>query len=1159
MPAFCTVQNCGDKYGHADNISFHKFPFKRQELMQKWLDFAQRGPDWQPSKWSAICSRHFRDEDFNCAADRKILKKTAVPCLRNLKYAQNIEKVHREQKHTENTANEKAENQNTAKIAVNDPLPVAEACNETGVEFDDEVEQRLQTTPLQSSPNAPHKFKCRLCGSACSAVVSFSTNFEIYGMIQKCFPTLNIQKDDNLPKEMCRLCLKRVESFSRFIDKVLETQSELQRKYRTEKTNSSTRFAERPLKVKQEPVVRVKQELPEGFDSFLSDDLDMGMDEGCEQEHDTDTIVEQKYDFCDFPMLNAQDIINNCDIMEIINLDDPFINIPDDDANTNCENNAQNQKQQEHTMQQQQQERHKRNLLSAHELLQNHLLNEEHNYAYTTEDMKEECQFKSTYKTEKTDGAECEDQADFMANAPTEDEEQSAYAGDEQHNGVNGAATSLYKENYVPSNLHLEHAAAANVAKSTSNADTTTSPASDTRSTRPIVTSVSELSDAAITLPNRTVEDRTRAEKLVVTAVDDIPIPPAPTSDAAAATTKVCAPATSTVAMKTHAKPNIVVLDESIVKSSNAFQLHTCHTCHLKFFSVESLNQHYIVAHPPQPQMQEQQATQMRVEQQKLQDVQMQQLQQLMDPYTAQPHNLLTQNQHYQQQPHQHQQQEQQQQQQAERLPMVSVPGDYVWKYYGGATDVGSDVYNNNRKLEKDFDTNTACTADLHKTNDTHAFLQPSVFGFEHANAPNCAADAAAAGLIGAPNAVRILEMKRTFLRQHDPFSSMANIQAEYVKTALNSNEPTKSDSVCAATSVPPGAVEHTFKIPATSTSARMLKPKRTKRRALLSRHISARLAALERKINAKTTPDIVAAEYRLLGRRYKQLQLECASLKLQILERQMKVTKSKSSAAVRFRCRICLAKFKSIQRLLQHKRTRSHWARRRTVPKRFAATCCGCEKFFRHKIALHNHMRYICQALPLRCFKMQMQTFKCRYCRCSTFNHWRLYRRHEVKCKTSKQRRKQHIRQRGRRGGRLHHHQAQPVTVQPPTECRKERSAAPNSPHAVRPLKHKHRSTDAMRDYACPLCAKVFASANRLSQHRITHSDQRRHQCALCERAYKRRNGLMQHVRAFHLKLKPHQCVVCQRAYALKSDMLRCRHATVKRARVQDMACSGE
>ncbi|XP_018783680.1 PREDICTED: uncharacterized protein LOC108965600 isoform X2 [Bactrocera latifrons] len=1149
MPAFCAVQNCGDKYGHAENISFHKFPFKRQELMKKWLDFAQRGPDWQPSKWSAICSRHFRDDDFNCAPDRKILKKTAVPCLHNQKHVQTIEKQYTERKQ-EDIAKETSLQQTATKTAISSS-PATETYNEACEEFDETAEQRMQTTSLQSSPNAPNKYKCRLCGSACSAVVSFSTNFEIYGMIQKCFPTLNIQKDDNLPKEMCRLCLKRVESFSRFIDKVLETQSELQRKYRTEKKDNNTRFAERPLKVKQEPVVRVKQELPEGFDSFLSDDLDMGMDEGCEPEHDSEAIVEQKYDFCDFPMLNAQDIINNCDIMEIINLDDPFINIPDDDANTNCENNTQNSKQQDNAMQQQQQERNKRTLLSAHELLQNHLLSEEHNYAYTTEDLKEECQFKSTYKTEKTDGGECGDRGDFIANVGTEDDEQTGYAGDEHHNVENGAST---EENYAPPNIHLQNVAASNVEKPTTAADTTATPP-DTRSTRPIVTSVSELSDASITLPNRTVEDHNRAEKLVVTAVDDIP---ASNSDAAATATKVSVSTSATAPMKTHPKPNIVVLDESIVKSSNAFQLHTCHNCHLKFFSIETLNQHYIVAHQTQAQMQEQ-GTQMRVEQEKLQSVQMQQLQQLLDPYNPSiQQNMVTQNHHYQQQ------QQQQQQQHDERLPMVSVPGDYVWKYYAASNDVRSEAFNNNCKLEKGFCSTTACTDSLHKTNDTHTFLQPNVFGFEHSNAaknsymtPNCAAKDTSS-LNGAPNAVRILEMKRTFLRQHDPFSNMTNIQADYLKAPLNNNDVTKSDSICAVTSLAP---ENSFKtstpaIPPTLTLARMQKPKRSKRRVLLSRHISARLTALERKINAKRAPDVITAEYRQLGRRYKKLQLKCKSLQILILEKQRKEASSKStisSATKRLRCRFCRETFKSIQRLLQHKRTLGHWARR--TPKRFASTCCGCEKFFRHKIALHNHMRYICQALPLRCFKMQMQTFKCRYCRRSTFNHWRLYRRHEVKCKFRRQRRKQRSRQRRR------HHYQQQVTVQPLTPPNKQRDAALRSTHALlaNARQSKQKAAATTRTYACILCAKVFASANRLSQHRITHSDQRRHQCSMCERAYKRRNGLMQHVRAFHLKLKPHQCVVCQRSYALKSDMLRCRHAAVKRARLNEIACSAE
>ncbi|XP_036319067.1 uncharacterized protein LOC118733669 isoform X2 [Rhagoletis pomonella] len=655
MPSFCAVQNCSDKYGHADNISFHKFPFKREELLQKWLDFAERGTDWRPSKWSAICSRHFRDEDFKCSADRKILKKAAVPSLRMLKHIHAPDSDNLQAAPTEDVSKDKLLVQSKEKTTDGDDIPVAEAVEDNVEDCDEEEQNGLQNTPLTSSPSAP-KVKCRLCGSTCSSVVSFSTNFEIYGMIQKCFPTLNIQKDDHLPKEMCRTCLKRLETFSRFVDKVLETQSELQRKYRIEKANNSSRAIERQLKVKQEPVVRVKQEVAEGFESFLSDDLDMGMDEGCEQENEADTSVEQKYDFCDFPMLNAQDIINNCDIMEIINLDDPFINIPDDDANTNCENGteAQQQEQQqepEQSKHHQGQQRNKSVLPSAHDLLQTHLLSEEHNYAYTTEDLKEEWQLRNIYKTEKTDGTEYGEAAEFIANAEPEDDEQGGYAGEEQQHGDNDNTAIMYKENFssindVPSN----NANTENVAASSH------SPAAETRSTRPIVTSVSDFADASLNLSNGTASGHIHNEKLVVTAVNDIL---APNADSTAAPSGVTASTSPTVAIKAHAKPNIVVLNESIVKSSSVFQLHTCQCCQLKFFSVESLNQHYNVAHQSQTPLEE--GSQLRAEQQKQQGEhaqQQQQLQvrQLQHPYNQQQQqNMLTLN-NFQQ----HQQQQQQ-------------------------------------------------------------------------------------------------------------------------------------------------------------------------------------------------------------------------------------------------------------------------------------------------------------------------------------------------------------------------------------------------------------------------------------------------------------------------------------------------------------------
>ncbi|XP_017029485.1 uncharacterized protein [Drosophila kikkawai] len=433
MPAHCAVVNCSDKYLHAGSISFHRFPFKRKDLLQKWQDFTQRTGQWMPSKWSAVCSRHFVDDDFNCSNNRKTLKKNAVPTVRL----------------PEEDAPSVPVKQHVAPTRpANKPtLASAAEATATGV-----------------------KATCRFCGTSALNCSSFDNNFELFGMIQRCFPTLQILQDDTLPKDICKECCLKLEQFSQFIDVVMQAQSELQRKYR------------RQLKIKQEPCpVRVKQEACESLDNLFPDELDLGLeqDEGCEHEE-----TEQKFQFCDFPMLNSQDIINNCDIMEIINLDDPFINIPDDaDVGGQAERSEP--------------------LRTANEMLQSELLTEEHNYA------KEEWPLPNLqYKTEKVEGAEVAPEAGPPPpNAPPA----------------------------MP----------------------------DTRSCKPIVTNVSQI-------PNPML-----CELLPAPA----PVPPPPTSS----------------------KPNIVVLNDSVVQSSDAFRLHSCSLCTAKFITLESLNQHFALSHNSTP------------------------------------------------------------------------------------------------------------------------------------------------------------------------------------------------------------------------------------------------------------------------------------------------------------------------------------------------------------------------------------------------------------------------------------------------------------------------------------------------------------------------------------------------------------------------------
>ncbi|XP_065358105.1 zinc finger protein 484 [Calliphora vicina] len=489
MPSFCAVATCNDRYGHSENISFHKFPLKRLHLLKQWEEFIQkqRGEDWHASRWSSLCSRHFRDEDFRSLNERRTLKKTAVPCLFG-------ERGHGVSE--------------TEKSKCKKPAKIIETCENTREkEFKEilAIKERLEDAVVESSAvtlNVP-KSNCRLCGVASIPEADFLQNIELYGLLQKCFPTLNFQQEDTLPKVMCAPCHKSLEDFGNFVDRVWTAQTELQRKFRT-------RAVEKPVKIKQEPLVRVKQEVAEsgyeerqdtnGFGG-ANEDYDGALEGGVHEEED-----DQKFEFCDFP------IINDCDIMEIINLDDPFINIPDDDNTTTVH-------EEEEILQKPIHEPVMNYMPTAHELLQSHLLMEEHNYAYIDADaeFKEERQI---YKTEKSDNDER--LLEYVAANGQELQQlplplPATYSTD----------FNLNQQHQPFENNHLDNGAGF-----------------EKRALKPIVTSVS-----AIQQPTKSSSN------------------------------------------------GIVVLNESIVKSGCGFQLHACILCQLKFFSVESLKQHYTQNH----------------------------------------------------------------------------------------------------------------------------------------------------------------------------------------------------------------------------------------------------------------------------------------------------------------------------------------------------------------------------------------------------------------------------------------------------------------------------------------------------------------------------------------------------------------------------------
>ena len=68
-----------------------RFPLQKPELLQRWLN-AMRRADWSPSKYSVLCEKHFKQEDYVIGEiqstsavnlSKKYLRADAVPSVFN--------------------------------------------------------------------------------------------------------------------------------------------------------------------------------------------------------------------------------------------------------------------------------------------------------------------------------------------------------------------------------------------------------------------------------------------------------------------------------------------------------------------------------------------------------------------------------------------------------------------------------------------------------------------------------------------------------------------------------------------------------------------------------------------------------------------------------------------------------------------------------------------------------------------------------------------------------------------------------------------------------------------------------------------------------------------------------------------------------------------
>lgn len=812
MPSFCAVINCNDRYGHSENISFHKFPIKRLDLLKQWEEFIQkqRGKDWHASRWTSLCSRHFREEDFRSLNERKTLKKTAVPSLLGEQEEAAVGRNTEKSKTKKNPKVVVETLENTRDKEFKEILAIKER-------LEDEGGVGIGGVVAGVGTNVP-KSNCRLCGISAVPVATFLTNYELYGMLQKCFPTLNIQQEDALPKVLCEPCHKNLEEFGTFVDRVWTAQTELQRKYRS-------RIVEKPVKIKQEPLVRVKQEVAESgygehHDSHggTNEDYDTALDGGVHEDGD-----DQKYEFCDFP------IINDCDIMEIINLDDPFINIPDDDNTTTVNDGEEN-------MQKPLQEQIMHYLPTAHELLQSHLLMEEHNYAYIdAEDFKEERQI---YKTEKSDNDER--LMEFSVTTPVTQQPTPALSQ------KTDLRQFVEHQHYTINSENFEYSE-------------TSSHSYEKRALKPIVTSVS-----AIQQPTKTSSN------------------------------------------------GIVVLNESIVKSGCGFQLHACMVCQLKFFSVESLKQHYTQTHG---------------------------------------------------------------------TPMVTVPSENITMEK--ATEQSC-------KMEKEF------TEPPTENFRTHDDLMPNVHYLPN-DLQQCTE-----------------QLKETKTETPEPLverpSNESNQNSAQCKNDISQKSNTSTNKQLKQSEVPQNEVVHNFIKRKTKNTKYPIKSKKSQNVSL----------------------NTMANQYQQLKKLYQKLQKKCINLEQNVEQLQLMPTTRKA--------KVCNNKTNKLLKQIKNTPLQN-------LPSQPAAAAA----------TINANIK-----IPVQ------------------------------KC-----------------------------TIVP--------------------------SSNSTSAFTCVVCSKIFSNSNSLRQHKITHTEERKHICSLCQRSFKRRNGLLQHLKGFHLQVKPFACPVCKHCYALKCDMLRCKHSILK------------
>lgn len=367
----------------------NRFPLTNPELLAKWIKFTDRGLNWRPSRWSSICSRHFDSSDFREYLSRKCLKKTAIPTI--------VTKNNISYETYQICENNSCENTRTMHSELDDDLAVA--AMEQSQHNEKSESEAIENCRLCGERGDEHL----LSNSNPTATLD---DHEIDAMFRKCLPTVSIHSDVDQSRAVCVDCVSQLRQYSDFIDKVLSYQRDLDLQSNNDSfistenilrgkginfcpKNQTSSTADATMFIKQEPI-NVKQEIfdnstkkQNGFEfttqiltppaaSAIVTSAATGIDSKkqinvVQQEirlPNADIDMTTYCRLCDrifgsnfeFKMHNCcahsfnndsqepqnSNANNNCEIMEIITLNNPvsFIDLAEDDNNAaNCEIN----------------------------------------------------------------------------------------------------------------------------------------------------------------------------------------------------------------------------------------------------------------------------------------------------------------------------------------------------------------------------------------------------------------------------------------------------------------------------------------------------------------------------------------------------------------------------------------------------------------------------------------------------------------------------------------------------------------------------------------------------------------------------------------------------------------------------------------------------